>query len=275
MSRKDNFQRAGESEDRLDQQIRNALNHRAESLPVTSRGAERLEVQVHRRIEEDWKMKKCKTRQWSKKKVMVVVAAVCILGSITAVAAGKVTSSSSFSSHNDEVKEYAKVKDLVNGLGFQAKTPESFSNGYKFGSAMPVHDEGMDDDGNVVMTGNSIHVTYKKDGAPDVNITVQESSFYDSQENVLQTFQYKGINLRYSSDNYLFVPPDYELTAEEQAQADAGELYVSYGTDQVERNSVNTLSWEDGGHLYMALSFDNPMSPDEYYQMACEIIDMP
>ena len=70
----------------FEEQISHALMKQAGSLQVTFADEERMRCSVHRKIEEESGMKK-----WNMKRVFVVAAAICVLGTITAVAAGTVS----------------------------------------------------------------------------------------------------------------------------------------------------------------------------------------
>ena len=63
-------------------------------------------------------------RKWSPRKIMVMAAAVCVIGSMTAVAAGKVTQISSHSSHANDFT-YDKLGEMEAKLGFTTKAPET------------------------------------------------------------------------------------------------------------------------------------------------------
>ena len=69
-------------------------------------------------------------------------------------------------------------------------------------------------------------------------------------------------------------PPDYQVSEEEQALADAGKLNIGYGSPEVERTKSQTVYWEDGGVFYTMISFDNTMTAEEFAGMAGEIIDL-
>ena len=107
----------------LEEQIGRTLCSRAESIQVTSADTERMRHSVHRKIEEESGM-----RKWNMKRVFVVAAAVCVLGTITAVAAGKVVYTSGGGSHLDDFT-YDKLREMETKLGFATKAPETFSNG--------------------------------------------------------------------------------------------------------------------------------------------------
>ena len=80
-------------------------------------------------------------RKWSARKIAVVVAAACVLGSMTAVAAGKITHVSSHSYHTNDFT-YEKLGETEERLGFATKAPEAFSNGYRFSVGVPVEQSG-------------------------------------------------------------------------------------------------------------------------------------
>ena len=54
---------------------------------------------------------------------------------------------------------------------------------------------------------------------------------------------------------------------------DAGELYVSYGTDQVVENEISSVSWTSGGVLYVLQSFDTSLTESEMVEMAKEVME--
>lgn len=48
---------------------------------------------------------------------------------------------------------------------------------------------------------------------------------------------------------------------------------IAYGSDKITDQTLQSLSWEDNGHLYTLFGFDTGLSPEDFYQMAGEIID--
>ena len=251
----------------FEEQISHALMKQAGSLQVTFADEERMRCSVHRKIEEESRM-----RKWSPRKIMVVAAAVCVIGSMTAVAAGKVTQSSSHSSHADDFT-YDKLGEMETKLGFVTKAPETFANGFQFSTGVPADVSQMDDEGNVVQQGQDLNLTYKKSGMPDLFISAGNMDSYGEDSGQGQSFDHNGITIRYSADQYRFVPPNYQVSEEEQARMDAGELYISYGSDQVEDQVVKSVDWTDGGTHYNMLTFDGSLTAEEMVQMAGEVID--
>lgn len=281
---------SGKREDGFDVCIREALNRKADTLKPSSEDAGRMCAVIHERIKEEEKM----TRRWSIKKAAAAAAAVCALGTITAVAAGKATQSISHSDLREEVREYSKAEELRDRLGENVKMPETFSNGYSFLAAVPSHDQGLDEEGNVVAQGENLNVVYGKEGMADVNLDIQitpvygeaaagetaagemaagEAAFGEVASGDL-VFRHGDVVLSYSCDQYLFLPPDQKPSEEDQAREAAGELYISYGSSEEQRKESSYITWSDDGMIYMLLSFDNTMTPEEFAGMAGEIIDM-
>ena len=64
------------------------------------------------------------------------------------------------------------------------------------------------------------------------------------------------------------------MSEEDLAKEAAGELYIGYGSPEVERKEAKQLQWNDGEISYLLMSFDNTMTSEEFAQMAGEIIDM-
>lgn len=264
------MKRSEKREDGFDVCIREALNRKAETLKPSSEDAGRMCAVIHERIKEEEKM----TGRWSIKKAAAVAAVVCALGTITAVAAGKVTQSISHSDLREEVREYSRAEELRDRLGADVKMPETFSNGYSFRAAVPSHDQGVDEEGNVVTQGENLNVVYGKEGMADVNLDIQITPVYGETAVGDQVFRHGDVVLSYSCDQYLFLPPDQKPSEEDQAREAAGELYISYGSSEEQRKESRYITWSDGGMVYMLLSFDNPMTPEEFAGMAGEIIDM-
>ena len=100
-------------------------------------------------------------KKWNMKRVFVVAAAICVLGTITAVAAGKVAYTSGGGSHLDDFT-YDKLGEMETKLGYTTNAPEVFSNGYRFDMGMPTHQDAMDQDGNVIKSAESFLCITKK-----------------------------------------------------------------------------------------------------------------
>ena len=212
--------------------------------------------------------------KWNWKKAVTVAAAVCVLGSITAVASGRIVSVTSHSYHDEEVTDYKEMEKLAEEQGIPLKAPEAFANGYQFASAVPVYGAGEDESGNTVGQWESLSLTYRKESGPDLFLDADKTQLQEFGE-ADQTFEYEGITMSYAKEHYRMVPPDYQVTEEEQDLIESGGLVISYGTDTVQDQEYQILCWEDGGVSYSLSAFDSGMTAQEMAQMAQEMIEMP
>ena len=168
---------------------------------------------------------------------------------------------------------YDKLGEMETKLGYTTNAPEVFSNGYRFDMGMPTHQDAMDEDGNVIKSAESFSLHYKKDGSPDIFVTVQGTSLFEEEGQPDQVFEHNGITLNYTRDQYRFVPPDYQASEEEKAKEAAGELYISYGSDTVTDQVAQSMLWKDGEKVYIITAMDTPMTAQDMAQMAGELID--
>lgn len=206
------------------------------------------------------------------KKTAVTAAAICMAVSTLAIAAGTKVFTVGGSSHSDEFYQYQEIEKEAEQAGITAKVPESFQNGYVFQRGVPVSNRDEDESGNVLREYQSLSLTYQKEGKEPVMVYILP---LNGQE-VLKgeaVKEYGGCSIHYSKDEYLFVPPEYEVSEEDRKKEEAGELYISYGSSEVERKTYTGVIWSMEGMQYHLSTWGN-MTEDEIYQMAEEIIDM-
>lgn len=262
-------------QEELDNQIRKALQNEADTFSLagsreesawTEAREKALRQQVMDRIKEERPMKHSK---WRVKKIALIAAAMCILGSAAAMAAGKFSATTSHSSANEEFTSYgeiAKVKKEY-GIPFEIKAPETFENGFTFKSGRPVHVSGVDEQGNETGLPVEMHLVYGKAGMADISLRQGKARPGD------EVSANGDIRYHYTQDHYKFVPPSYELTEADKAAEAAGELYISYGSDQIEEIIVSSVLWSAEGVSYNLMSFDTALTQNEMIEMAKEIME--
>lgn len=76
----------------------------------------------------------------------------------------------------------------------------------------------------------------------------------------------------YSSNTFLFLPNEDALTEEYKAMQAAGEIFISYGTQEVQWNEMENYNWEDGGVYYSLTAADCGFGEDAMAAMAAEIM---
>ena len=163
-------------------------------------------------------------RKWNMKRVFVVAAAVCVLGTITAVAAGKVVYTSGGGSHLDDFT-YDKLGEMETKLGYTTNAPEVFSNGYRY------DEEGQPDQ---TFDHNGITLNYTRDQyrfvPPDYQVSDEEKAkeaageLYISYGSDTVTDQVAQSMLWKDGEKvYIITAMDNPMTAQDMARM-AGEL---------------------------------------------------
>ena len=201
-----------------------------------------------------------------------VAAACCLIGTAT-FASGKITSTIGGGRATPEYNSFADIDKAEKEVGYQVQAVESFSNDYQFFDMGIDHSTALDDDENEVGNWDGITITYQKDGASDVNLSIEKSLGEISDREPDATAQVGEVTLSYREDIYKSVPEDYELTEEDNANMEKDNYYISYGSDTVEINQVNSVYWVKDGITYGLFGFDLGMSSDEMFSMAEEIIN--
>lgn len=246
---------------------------------------------IHTAIE-----KRSRIMRISKKKtVLFVAAAVMAFGAITAVGAGKIAGLySSLSLKEAQYQNAAEVRKETR-LGTSPKAVDVFSNGIRLkkGYFMPV--EARDESGTTVGTYPSITLDYEKELFLNIDKPLpelQEAGFglesviaeeapaeepkvrageEKASSNVILTKEEKGIRFTVKADDYLFLPPDQDPSEEARKLEAAGELSISYGSEEEEQKTFFFVSWEEDGLQYLLNTFSTDFTPEELLQMAEEI----
>ena len=250
-------------------QIKEALSQECSSLSPSPGIKERIDERIRESQEETESMK-----HLSVKKVVIGVAAACLLLSGGAYAAGHATGLVSHSSLTGQYESYDGDMDKAEKkLGFNVLTVEGFDNGYGFRS-MEVRDvQGIDDQRNEVYTYKDMTVYYEKAGCRDIYLDMCRPVEEEQRAKTADATKVCGdTTLYYDEYTYKFVPADYQKTPEDEANEQRDDYYISVGSDQVEIKVSQNVTWEIDGTHYNLAGFDTGLSADELLSMAEEII---
>lgn len=228
----------------------------------------------HKRVEatlEGLPRAKEKEKMRIKKRLLApVIALVALLAIGTGLlATGNIHSITGSSSSLPDYKEVPTQQQLSEDLGYAPNIPAEFSNGYTFESAVIGDQEGQDEYGNAVDKHKFIQIKYTKDNA---NIYIYAEKWSTAPSTPV-TETYDGVDLYYTADMYKFVPPDYELTEQDKADEASGKYIFSYGTDEVEIQTNQSVSWEKDGISYGLLATDSDLTQDDLMAMAKEALN--
>lgn len=215
---------------------------------------------------------KIKTSKVSfRKKIVVTIATVMVLGTTT-LAAGKVFSILSSSSNIPTYTKMPTQEVMNNEFGFAPKTIEKFENGYEFKSGHIVNNEGLDEKGNTLSKSKNLDFVYKN-GKEDITLSMEGKMIGENSEDMKVVDTYNGLELSYLSYANKCVPPDYKMTEQDKKDEASGKYVFSIGSAKVEVDTVQFLSWEQDGIYYSFLATNSKLTKDDLVKMAHEVID--
>ncbi len=220
--------------------------------------------QIHRVIEE----RRRNMRFHGKRMVIAVAAAMMVTGTITAIGAGKIVGLYSSTDLRKAVHSAAELKQqAVSILGDELVLEEKLADGTSFDEGQIVEVQGVDEGMNKVSSYQELTARYG-----DITLSVMRKEDQipaDEGENKAADYQETVGEICFTGteNNYLFLPPEAKPSKEDEALAEAGELFISYGTEKEERMVFRNISWEEDGLCYMMLT-DREMSLSELGDLA-------
>ena len=138
--------------------------------------------------------------------------------------------------------------------------------------------DAIDADGNTVYSYQEFYASYR-DGATQPFMTVIKSE-NDSDEGVsdstiVDTREVNGITMTYREIPTILLPGSGEEmpTDEEQAAADRGEIFISYGTTTREDGMYHTIDWDEDGLHYAIASNDGDWTADDFFAAAEDVLN--
>lgn len=221
-------------------------------------------------------IERTKSRPRRMRFAVVAAAMVCVLIG-GAFAAGPIVALTSSTNANDlsfSLSDEAKVEKEA---GFTVRLPETL-NGASFDNMIAQPVDAIDADGNTVYSYQEFYASYR-DGATQPFMTVIKSE-NDSDEGVsdstiVDTREVNGITMTYREIPTILLPGSGEEmpTDEEQAAADRGEIFISYGTPTREDGMYHTIDWDEDGLHYAIASNDGDWTADDFFAAAEDVLN--
>lgn len=252
----------------FEQNIKNVLEIECQDITASRSLKERIDTEIVSNQKEAGTMK-----HLSVKKLVIGVAAVCLLVGGGAFAAGHAVGFSSSTFLGDAYTSYDDMDKAEEELGYAVDSVETFDNGYQF-DRMFVHGvDAWDEDGNKAYTFQEMNINYEKNGEPHMYLAIHKPVEAIEREKTPDATRDCGdITLYYDEYTYKFVPPSYELTEEDKMNEEKDNYYISYGSAEVEIQKSQNLTWEKDGIHYNLAGFDLNLNADEMFDMAEQII---
>lgn len=253
------------TDERFDQKMRCALS------PVAADA--RLKWRVKQKMEEEMMTKKNIGRS--------LVAGVCGCLAFAGIALAAATAARTWttsSSQNDEVYSYEQLAEVEEKLGFDFRVPVSIADGYIDPGVTIVDNTVSGEDAKALYSYKDASVSYTKEGAGWISLNASKREDLDqesSQGEVIQVYdetrEIDGIAVGVRIQNYKFVPEKYELTEEDQAAIDEGNLIVSYGTEDVEEMTMTNAFFDIEDVAYVIVD-SNGSDMESMFAMAEKVI---
>lgn len=234
--------------DEFDRLMKQALEEKAQGVEASPF----LLQKIKRDVKQEREKERFSMKRFHMKKL--AVAAVICLASVTCY--GAVRFGNIEIGTNNDIHKISELEDAKKEVGLDAKYVETFRNGFAFrdGGTGAMQ---MDD----AEPSGVLKIGYENEDGKHVSLLVEDAA----------PFADAGITEGYSSQLYKFVPPDYELTEEDKERKAAGELEISYGSKEVEEQTMENYSWQDDGLRYSLTAADCDFGEAEMAQMAAEI----
>lgn len=210
-----------------------------------------------------------KNKKHSTKKVVSLIAAAAVLACLgTAFAAGGL--GGWYSSATTEFESVYDSAPIAEELGFAPVLIDVFENGYSYSSGRAADNTITEDDGKVKEEFKSAFFIYEKDGDQVWFSQDRSDSINVEKGELVSTVD--GVDIYYYSYNNKIVPADYEMTDEDIAAEESGELIFSWGSDDVREAVVQSVQWRVGDIAFTLVQMDGALSADELTAMAEEAI---
>lgn len=213
-------------------------------------------------------MKKAKTLT----RIFVIAAVVALLA-VTAYASDFLQVRSLISTTSKSYSVYSELEQAMKQAGFEMDAKETFANGFTFQRVRVEDVDGMDENGQTVMSTKEIAVYYQNsDGMMVILHAVPDMEELPETPTAGITQEIAGITVTYVQDHYRFVPEDYELTEEDKLWQEQPGNYISYGADEVNERTVAYVKWEKDGLRYSIMEMSAQLDSYALFNMAQELI---
>lgn len=221
-------------------------------------------------------IERTKSRPRRMRFAVVAAAMVCVLigGAFAAGPIVGLASSMNLNQMSTSLDDEAKVEKEA---GFTVRLPETL-NGASFDNMVAQPVDAIDADGNTVYSYQEFYASYR-DGATQPFMTVIKSENHSSgdtsDKTIVDTREVNGITMTYREIPTILLPGSGEEmpTDEEQAAADRGEIFISYGTPTREDGMYHTIDWDEDGLHYAIASNDGDWTADDFFAAAEDVLN--
>lgn len=269
----------------LEAALREAMQLRAAEVSPPDDAGERLLTRIcwEESKEQNYAgkiaIKEEKERKYMKRfsvKLVGVMCAVFVLSAMTVCAASSVLGGwVGGNIAGTRVANYQQMTEkLLPELDYSPRTVEEFTNGFEFVRGELGENQAMDDAGNRFgRVYKDLVLDYKNsDGVRLALYVGNEPAGDEIAPGVVATREVGDVLMEYREMQYLFVPPGYEVSEEDMAAEARGEMYISVGSSEVERQLNCGVQWTVDGVTYNLFGWDLELGAEAMLDMAEELL---
>lgn len=258
--------------------ITDALKFHADAIEASPVVKEKIDLAISERENDIFRQerKRVTIMKWNMKKVAVTALGVCLLtGGVCYAAEQMVQYYTSSSDIRNYQTDFSAVESCAEEAGLNVNALETFANGYTFQEVGVDKTVAMGEEDQKLYEFPELVISYEKEGLPSVNIFAEDAVYYGGHDDTLTydaTRDCDGIEIRCYTVTNKFVPADYELTDEDNANMDNPNYNLAYGTSEIEITESMHVTWTKDGVHYHMFGFDLTLSAEEMLDMAEEMI---
>lgn len=221
-------------------------------------------------------IERTKSRPRRMRFAVVAAAMVCVLIG-GAFAAGPIVGLASSMNHNQVSTSLDDESKVEKEAGFTVRLPETL-NGASFDNMIAQPVDAVDADGNTVYSYQEFYASYR-DGATQPFMSVIKSENHSSgdtsDKTIVDIREVNGITMTYREIPTILLPGSGEEmpTDEEQAAADRGEMFISYGSDTREDGVYHVIDWDEDGLHYSIGANDGDWDADDFFAAAEDVLN--
>lgn len=169
-----------------------------------------------------------------------------------------------------EYETIPSVEAVSEDIGYEPVIIEEFENGFVYATGYAVDNDITDESGAVEDSFKSTSFTYERNGE-EVWFS-QEKYDWGTEPRGELIASVDGIDIYNTGYMNKIVPADYQMTDEDKAAEESGELVFSWGSDQVMVMEIKSVQWMDEGINYMLMQMGGTLTIEELTDMAKEAI---
>lgn len=260
------------SKEQINNEIKSTLYHQANHMEPNKDLFNQIRLNIYEKEQQE--VMKNKKFSFKNRKKLIAAAIACLaLTSITIIGASLGKSWVSYTGM--QYQEFPSTTVLKQDVGFIPKYTQELPGGFEYKNGGFGTAELLDETQNALT--ETSHISFLYERKQDKQQLMLNAEQIEQQYLTYGTTEivenYNNIPLYYHQQTYKFVPEDYNMTEEDQQAIESGKLQISIGSQEVEIQNYQNLSWYEQGINYSLSAFDGEYTVEQMTEMAKHIIN--